>query len=137
METQHVKLDFSREFVGKLQTKLGEFSVGGNKGDLLPYDMVLGALGACYYATFLGIAEKMRLEYESVDFDIQGVKRAEVPTTLETVELKLDFYGVAPQQENKFARAVDLAGKYCSVHETIAQVAKITTTFELHSSSKA
>lgn len=132
METQHVQLNFSQDFVGTLQTKLGEFSVGSQKGDLLPYDMVLGALGSCYYATFLGIAEKMRLEYEKVDIDIQGAKREEVPTTLEWVEIKLDFYGVAPQQDNKFARAVDLAGKYCSVHETLAQVAKITTTFALH-----
>lgn len=132
MEKQHVQLNFSQDFVGTLQTQLGEFSVGRQKGDLLPYDMVLGALGSCYYATFLGIAEKMRLEYEKVEIDIRGAKRQEVPTTLEWVEVKLDFYGVAPKQDNKFARAVDLAGQYCSVHEMIAQVAKITTTYELH-----
>lgn len=132
MDVKHVNLNFSQDFVGKLQTKHGEFVVGREQNELEPYDMLLGALGGCYYATFLGIAEKMRLEYESVDFDITGVKREEPPTTLKTLEMKLDFHGVAPKQENKFARALELAGKYCSIHETISQVTEIKTTYKLH-----
>ena len=85
--------------------------------------MMLGALGACYYATFLDIARKMRLQYTSATVDISGVKREEVPTTLQTVDMKVIIHGAA--DEKGFDRAAQLAAKYCSVHETIAKVATI------------
>lgn len=90
---------------------------------MAPYDLMLGALGACYYSTFVGIADKMRLDYERAEITIHGVKREEVPTTLKTVDMVFTLYGAADQKG--FERAANLAAKYCSVHETIAKVADI------------
>jgi len=124
MAATNVRLSFDNSFSGTLRTARGQFPVGKEEGTLAPYDMMLGALGACYYATFLDIARKMRLEYTSAAVDISGVKREEVPTTLQTVTMV--FTVVGAQDQKGFERAAQLAAKYCSIHETIAQVADIT-----------
>ena len=120
-----VTLKFERAFKGELQAKNTTVPIGSEAGTLAPYDMMLGELGSCYYANFRGIAEKMRLEYERVEISVHGVKREEIPTLLQEVEMVVTVYG-APEQKG-FARAAELSGKYCSVHETIAQVAQIHT----------
>lgn len=124
MAKTKVRLDFSTQLDGTLSFARGKARVGKFGDGMAPYDMLLGALGGCYYATFLDIAQKMRLEYESASIDITGVKREEVPTTLKTVTMVFTIKGA--KDEKGFARAAELAGKYCSVHETIKQVADIT-----------
>lgn len=126
MSETRVSLDFGRAFEGQLTTHYGKTRVGRSReeGTLRPYDLMLGALGACYYATFVDIADKMRLEYERAEIQIRGVKREEVPTTLKTVEMVFTIHGA--KGAKGFERAAELAGKYCSVHETISKVADIT-----------
>lgn len=119
----NVGLEFGREFEGELKTARAGAAIGMGDGQLRPYDMLLGALGACYYSTFVDIAKKMRLEYEGASIDISGVKRQEVPTTLATVDMVFTIRGVSDQKT--FRRAADLAAKYCSVHETVSKVADI------------
>ncbi len=126
----NVHLDFGTSLEGTLTAARGTAPVGKTEGTLAPYDMLLGALGGCYYATFLDLAAKMRLEYAGATLDINGIKREEVPTTLKTVTMVFTIKGAKDQKG--FARAAELAAKYCSVHETIKQVADITleTRFE-------
>lgn len=129
MSETRVKLRFTREFEGWLEAENGSAAIGKHaEGKLRPYDLMLGALGACYYATFVGIADKMKLAYDRVEIDIHGVKREEVPTTLKTVDMVLKVAGAADSKG--FERASDLAAKYCSVHETIAKVAEISLKVE-------
>ena len=123
MSQTRVELKFSNTFEGELTTARGTASVGQGEGQLRPYDMLLGALGTCFYATFLDIARKMRLEYESAAIDITGVKREEVPTTLSTVDMIFTISGAGDQKG--FQRAAELAARYCSVHETVSKVATI------------
>lgn len=124
MSETRVKLEFGRNFEGKLTADFGEVLIGKKQeGRLRPYDLMLGALGSCYYATFVDIADKMRLEYEKAEVAIHGIKREEVPTTLRTVDMVFTVYGA--KEQKGFERASELAAKYCSVHETISQVAEI------------
>lgn len=123
MSETKVKLAFSNEFSGTMTTKNGSFQVGGGENTLAPYDMLLGALGACFYATFIGIAQKMRLQYEGAEVSIRGVKREEVPTHLSEVEMVLTIMGAADQKG--FQRASTLAAEYCSIHYTISKVCEI------------
>jgi len=123
MDEIDVQLRFGRTFKGELSAKKGSVSIGREEGDLAPYDLMLGALGACYYSTLVGIADKMRLAYKGVAIDIHGVKRDEVPTTLKEVSMVVTVEGAS--EEKGFARAAELAAKYCSVHETISKVAQI------------
>lgn len=120
-----VDLSFERIFSGELKARRGQAHIGkGGESSFRPYDLMLGALGACFYATFVDIADKMRLEYESADISVHGVKREEVPTTLKTVDMVFTIRGA--KSAKGFERAAELAAKYCSVHETISKVAEIT-----------
>lgn len=123
MQEIDISLDFERQFEGRLNAARAAAEVGTGEGRLRPYDMLLGALGACYYSTFVDIADKMRLEYEGANIAVHGVKRDEVPTTLKEVEMVFTIKGA--KDEKGFARAGELAAKYCSVHDTVSKVADI------------
>ncbi|NLC33017.1 MAG: hypothetical protein GX781_06950 [Clostridiales bacterium] len=123
MSKVSVSIHFTNELDGVMQTKHSQVQIGQEEGQLVPYDMMLGALGACYYATFIDIAKKMRLEYQRATIDIHGIKREEIPTTLKEVSMIFTIFGAA--EEKGFERASSLAAKYCSVHETISRVADI------------
>ena len=119
-----ITLKFDRIFSGELTADNGSARIGkGNDKSLKPYDLMLGALGSCFYATFVDIADKMRLEYKGADVSVRGVKREETPATLKTVNMVFTIHGAADQKG--FERAAALAAKYCSVHETISKVADI------------
>ncbi|NLW19846.1 MAG: OsmC family protein [Clostridiales bacterium] len=125
MSETSVKLHFDRNFRGRLIAQGAQTDVGEKKdARLSPYDLLLGALGACFYHTFVGIADKKRLVYERAEIAIHGVKREEVPTTLKEVTMDLSIFGA--QDQKGFERSAELAAKYCSVHETVSKVADIT-----------
>ncbi len=89
MAIQSVNLNFTNTFKGELIGPKGRVDVGSEKGTLAPYDMLYGALASCLYATFLGIAEKKRIGFESVEFEVSGEKREEVPTILKWVKVRM------------------------------------------------
>ena len=125
MSETTVTLGFQRDFNGVLDARGVRLGIGRKKdGKMAPYDLLLGALGGCFYSTFLGIAEKMRLEFAGAALSIHGVKREEVPTTLKTVEMTFTIRGA--KAEKGFRRAAELASKYCSVHETLSRVAEMS-----------
>ena len=55
-----VNMAFGREFRGEMQAKNATVQVGKEENCLAPYEMLLGGLGACFYSTFVDIADKMR-----------------------------------------------------------------------------
>jgi len=122
-----VNMSFENGFKGVLINKNNSsLKIGGDREEFTPYEMLLGALGSCYYATFLEIANKMKLEYEKINIKINSEKREEVPTFLKNVQIDICIIGA---EENKsFNKAFDLAGKYCSVYQTVLKVAEIENT---------
>mgnify|MGYP001769205247 CR=1 FL=1 len=111
-----------------LETDRAILKIGAKEGEVFPYDMLLGALSSCFYYTLMEILEKRNDEVPVIEIVVTGEKREKVPTTLEWVNLDITVYGKV--DENLFLRFVDLAGKYCSIHETISKVA--TMTHEVH-----
>lgn len=99
-------------------------AVGSGEEQFLPYDFLYAGLASCFYYTLISLAEKMQLSWEFVEIEVDGKKRAEKIATLEWVKMNIKVKGLEGEQE-KFLRASDLAGKYCSIHETISQVADI------------
>lgn len=99
-------------------------AVGSSEEQFLPYDFLYAGLASCFYYTLISLAEKMQLSWEFVEIEVDGKKRAEKIATLEWVKMDIKVKGLEGEQE-KFLRASDLAGKYCSIHETISQVADI------------
>lgn len=123
MDKIQVSLTFHDGFHGELKAKNSVTKIGSEEGSIAPYDMMLGALGSCYYATFMDIVKKKRLVYDKVTIEISGVKREEIPTTLKNVDMIVTVYGAT--SEKGFEQTSKLAAKYCSVHETISKVADI------------
>lgn len=99
-------------------------AVGSGEEQFLPYDFLYAGLASCFYYTLISLAEKMQLSWEFVEIEVDGKKRAEKIATLEWVKMDIKVKGLEGEQK-KFLRASDLAGKYCSIHETISQVADI------------
>ncbi len=131
MEKTTVLLGFGSEFSGTLHCENTKIEIGTKPGQAKPYDLLLGALGSCLYATFAGIAKKMKLVFDRAEIKITGEKREEIPTTLKKVLISFVFYEV--ENSSGFQRAVDLAAKYCSVHSTIEKVAEVTINIEIES----
>lgn len=128
MASIDIQMRFERGFEGELITAKHTVGIGKGLDRFAPYELLLGALGSCFYSTFLDIADKMRLRFDRAELAISGTKRTQVPTTLEHATLRLTIYG-APEHKG-FERAVQLAGKYCSIHATLEKVADLKT--ELH-----
>lgn len=123
-----IQLNFSNRFDGNLKTKNANIAIGQNKDQLLPYEMLTGALGSCLYATFLDIVEKMRLEFSGCQIDITWEKRTEVPTTLKHADIQVKLSGCASDKHKKFERAFQLATEYCSIFVTLSHVAELSWT---------
>ena len=123
MAVDNVKISFTNTFSGEMETPSGVLKIGSEEGTFKPYHLLFGALGSCFYHTFLTIVEKKRLTFEVANLEISGVKREVPPTTLETVGMKFTIKNASNFE--KFQQAVELAAKYCSIHETISKVANI------------
>jgi putative redox protein len=101
----------------------GEIQIGSQENGQAPYHLLYGALGSCFFATFLSIANKMRLTFEDATLEISGMKRDESPATLEHVVIDMVVFN--PSHEAKLEKAAHLGAQHCSIHETISQVSDI------------
>jgi putative redox protein len=122
MSKTKITLTFDDSLAGTLDTGYNQVNIG-RKG-LRPYEMLLGALGSCYYYTFLDIINKMRLHYRKITMEIEGEKREEVPTHLKTATIYFTVEGI--EDEDKAAKAAELSQKYCSIYYTLSQVAELS-----------
>ena len=123
MKTDTINLNFSEGFKGSLTSPTSTIPVGKTDNGIQPYHMLYGALGSCFYATFLSVAEKMRLEISKAEIEISGSKRETHPTTLDYVRVELTIYN--PSHEEKLIKAAQNGAKYCSIYETLSQVAEM------------
>jgi len=119
---------FSNAFKGEMVVESGSLPLGIEKGTFAPYDMLFGALASCLYATFLDVAEKKKINFESAHIVVTGEKREAVPTTLSWVDTKIIIKGA--EKEKGLEKAFELATKYCSIYQTIGHVADMTWSVE-------
>jgi len=116
-------LHFDQGFVGSASGDRASLEINMEAVGFQPYELLYSALGSCVHATFLGIAEKMRVTYDTVDYHITGVKREEIPTFL--VECTMTITVKNTSDQAKFDKAFDLGTQYCSVFNTLAKVAQM------------
>lgn len=128
MMPTRVKMLFDHKYHGMLTGHHGAAQVGPEEGALTAYDMVLGGLGACLNHTFQTVLDKKRLSFESVNYDIEGIKRKDAPTTLKTVTLTITLKGIDADKETQYRKAMEVAAKHCSVYATIGEVADMSFT---------
>lgn len=121
-----VKTPFSPSFEGELITDRAKAPIGSGEGRLAPYDMLLGALSSCLYATFLGVVEKKRLTFDHCDITVKGEKRTEIPTTLKWCQVEMTIRGANLSKSKHYIEAANLAGEYCSIYQTLSNVADMS-----------
>jgi len=126
MAMQQVSVEFDYDFVGTLTTEKGQVNLGMQDGGMSPYNLLLGGLASCLYATFLEIAMKKKITFEKTEIEILGDKREEVPTTLKETSVILTVTGADGKSHRGLEKALDLAAKYCSIYQTISQVSKMS-----------
>ncbi|MDY0064238.1 MAG: OsmC family protein [Bacilli bacterium] len=126
METEKIVIDWTDGFNGLLQAPGGEIEI--SETALKPYNLLYGALGSCFYATFLEIARKKRLHFDHGRVTITGTKRDEVPATLNYVKVVLTVSN--PSNEVQIIKSAELGAKYCSIYTTISKVAAIDLVVE-------
>lgn len=123
MVVDKINFNWDNTFNGTMTAPTGEIKLGSEINTFKPYHLLFGALGACFYHTFITIVQKKRLTFDSATLEIAGNKRDDVPPTLENVLMTLVIKKAS--DEEKFKKSVELAAKNCSIHETISKVAKI------------
>jgi putative redox protein len=128
MKTDNVQMQFTNTFVGSMTSPTGRVVLGQQPDGMQPYHLLYGAVGSCFYSTFLSIANKKRLTFENANLEISGIKRDTTPATLEYLKIVFKIRGGSNQEQLK--EAADLGAKYCSIHETISKVAKIEMVVE-------
>ena len=123
MKADTINLTFENGFIGEMETPKGTVKIGKQDQGVAPYHMLFGALGSCFYATFLSVSEKMRLSFDKAEIEVSGTKRDQSPATLEQVNMILVVYN--PSNEEKLRKAAELGARHCSIHETVSKVANI------------
>lgn len=128
MAVRKADVYFENTFKGVLDVPKGKVPIGVEEGTVEPYDLLFGALASCLYATFLDVAEKKKIGFESARIEVTGEKRTEVPTVLTWVDTKMIIKGA--EKEAGLKKSYELATKYCSIYQTIAQVAEMSWSVE-------
>lgn len=123
MKTDNVQLKFANTFVGSMTSPSGQVVLGQQPDGMAPYHLLYGAVGSCFYSTFLSIANKKRLSFQDAQLEVSGIKRDTIPATLEYLKIEMTIRGGSDQAQ--LLSAAELGAKYCSIHETISKVAKI------------
>lgn len=95
-----------------------------------PMEMLLVALGGCSSVTIVGLLEKMRQPFESLEAELSA-ERAEDPPRVYT-KIHVHYRVGGEVDEERVKRAIELTeSKYCSVHTMLAKIAEISHTIEL------
>lgn len=123
MKTDQVVVAFDSNFVGTMTSPTAKVALGGQTNGAQPYHLLYGALASCFYSTFLSVAKKKRLTFKNAVLTVNGTKRDQTPPTLEHVAIEMVVEGATDPEAIK--KSAELGAQYCSIHETIKQVAKI------------
>ena len=128
MAYDKVVMKWDSDFKGELVSPTGTAKLGDQDEGLYPYHLFFGAIGSCFYATFLSIALKMRLEFDSAKLEVSGAKINPDSKIIEVVDMKMIIKN--PSDEEKIKKAAELGTKYCSIHELVSRSAKVNLIVE-------
>ena len=124
MALDTIKQTWDNQFKGEMETPNGKVIIGDLENGLYPYHMLFGAIGSCFYATFLSIATKKRLTFDKATVEVSGNKgTGKEVNLLEKVKIKLII--INPSNEKALLKSADLGTKFCSIHEMVSKVADI------------
>lgn len=105
---------------------------GNSKEAPSPVETFLGAVGTCAASDVIEILAKQRTPVERLLVDVIGVRRAEYPRRVMSLELMLTIEGKGIERD-KAERAMALSiEKYCTVAASLAGDIEFTTVINLN-----
>ena len=121
----NIKSVYGNENHGTVENKNGTVQVSFEGKSNSPYELFLGGYASCLHSTFKGIADKKRIPFEGVTYDVTGIKREEVPTMLKELTTIITFTGVQKEKEKAIEKSMALAERYCSISAMIKMIAEM------------
>jgi organic hydroperoxide reductase OsmC/OhrA len=104
---QHIAVAVAPEFMG-------------HSGIATPEELFVSSVASCHMAYFLGVAEKMRVKFNSYECEAEGNLTAKgMDFVFSSVTLKITVGVPAEKYVHKAERALDLADKGCFVANSI------------------
>ncbi len=123
----NVKVDWSHE-------KIGNFTVDGKpevevasppefdgpEGIISPEDLFVGAATSCFMTTFIAFTGKMRFDFNSFSCEGRGtLEKVEKGFQFTKIHLRANVTVESEELIPKAERALELAGKYCLVSNSM------------------
>jgi len=95
-------------------------SIGGDERGFRPMELVLAALGSCSGIDVVNILKKSRVEFTTVDIEVDGARKdGAIPSPYTEIKVKYFIHG-ANVDKQKAEKAVALSlEKYCSVSASL------------------
>ncbi len=121
----NIKSEFGNKNNGTIESKSGKTKVSFDGNGLAPYELFLGGYVSCLHSTFKSITDKKRIYFESVTYDVTGVKREEIPTLIKEVTTIITFTGIKKEKEKAIEKSMTLAERYCSISALLNTVAEM------------
>ncbi len=105
--------------------------VGGFESAPSPMEYLLIACGACTLMDIISILNKMKVDYEEIEIEVEGKRKEEHPKYFEEIRLNYILKGENIEKE-KVEKAINLSlEKYCSVSNNLKPKTKITYNIEI------
>lgn len=127
-----VNVKFDSGFNGDSSSDRSPYTFEVGKEKAYPYELAMSGLISCFYSTFMDVAVKKRLKWESCDIEMNYEKDLEAtPSFLKTAELKISVKILEGDAE-AFDKSFTMAAKYCSLYQTFSKVADVSWSAEYH-----
>ena len=92
----------------------------GHEGIISPEDLFVSAAASCFMTTFITFTKKMRIDFKSFSCEAKGtLERVEKGFQFTKILIKATVAVESEDLKNKAERALELAGKYCLVSNSM------------------
>ena len=107
-------------------------SIGGDESGFRPMQILLASLGGCSGIDVVNILKKSRVEFDSIDIEINGDRKPDsIPSPFTHVQLLFRVHGKNVDR-SRVEKAVSLSvEKYCSAIASLDPAVKIETITEI------
>jgi putative redox protein len=112
-------------------------SIGGDESGFRPMQVLLASLGGCSGIDVINILKKSRVDFDTVDVEVEGDRKAGVePSPFTRVKLTFKVTGRSVDRA-KAEKAVSLSvEKYCSAIASLDKNIKVETAVEIEEAGK-
>jgi len=121
-----VNVNFGSGFNGISSSDRSPYTFEVGKEKAYPYELAMSGLISCFYSTFMDVAVKKRLKWESCEIEMNYTKELEsTPNFLKKAEISIRLK-IIEGEEKAFDKSFEMAAKYCSLYQTFSKVADVT-----------